>query len=208
MNRIIGTEVLLKEMNEIVRFTLRVFGVTAKWRIVSLTYGDWRKLMMERVRLDEVSARFKDNLKKAMVTEEGRREFEENKALREKIQELFRLEREIGKEYGRELGLDEYLESDAMSIAVKAYLQPTPKRSRRKWALMRRLAVQNKDTDFLILLNPSITSRNTRRENLVTAVHEVLHYVEGLRDDRGSLESIENRADEIVTQFLEKKRGF
>jgi hypothetical protein len=207
MNRI-GTEVLLKEMNEIVRYTLRVFGVRAKWRIVSLRYGDWRKLMTEKAQLDEFSARIKDNLKKAMVTEEGRIEVEENKALREKIRESFRLERQIEKEYGRELSLDEYLESDAMLVAVKAYLQPATKWLRRKWAFARGLAVQNKDVDFLILLNPSITSRNSRRENLITVVHEVLHYVEGLCDDRSSFESIENRAEEIVTQFLEKKRGF
>ncbi len=205
-----AVEVLLKEMKEIVQSTLRIHGVRAKWRIVPLTYGSWKKLSTERALLDESSAIIKDELKKAIATEEERSELERNDALREKLHEVFRLGKEIGKEYGEEISLDEYLQSAAMMMVVEPYLRPpqAPKRLRGKCVFMYKLAVQNKDADFLILLNSSFTSRSSRRENLITAVHEALHYIQYLSGTARSFESIENHAEGIVNQFLEKKNGF
>lgn len=198
---------LLTEMNEIVQFTLQNYGVRAKWRIIRLTYNNWRKLAIEETLIDEFHLRSIDHLRTAIATEEAKRELERDDALREKIYERFRMERELRKEYGRELSLEEYLFANAVIIVVKGYVEPplAPKRLRRKCPFVYTLAGQNKDVDFLILLNLSMVCGNSRRENLTTVAHETLHYIQALSNRRSMIEFIENQAEGIVDQFLENK---
>jgi len=193
----------LKEMNEAARFALGFFGVTAKWRIICLPYGRWRKLMTERAWLDKHAARNMSALQKLMMTEEGQKEIEESKELREKMEEALRLERQAGKEYGREISLDDYLRAAAYAISG-----PTERTLRKKMPFTHRLVLENKDADFLIFPNPSTTPNESLKENLKTVVHEVIHYVENLRDDKSAFASVERQAEEIVARFLGQEREF
>jgi hypothetical protein len=183
-------------MDEIVKFALETHHVEAKWRIIPLADDQWKKLSIERASRDKWGLELGDEMRK--LVEKGEIKDEE---LKRKISEAFGMEKEIEKEYGRVLTLEDHLNSNALFLMTKESGSKGLKRLRGKFPFLYRLSKRNRDKDFVILLNANLISRDSRREKLKTVVHETLHFVQDLRQTRTCSETIENEADTIINKF-------
>ncbi len=194
---------MLKSMNRIVKFVLERNTVKAKWRIIPLTYDKWKRLQTDKIALDEFAWKLENQIKKIMDQEKTKGFLRENEEMERRIDEGFQMEKEIGNEYRGVLTLEQNLNSISTIIIMRgAKSLKHLKRWRGKLSFYYKLRKKNKDTDFIILLNWSIISGDSKREKLKTAVHETLHFIEYLKKTRTNFESIENESDRIVDEFL------
>ena len=198
------SKALLKEMNEIVRFTLRKHEIRADFRIILATKRRWGKIAQEQSDWSQYAERVQSQLAEYLATERGQRELRADSVSRDKIRQSQQLRQERLKEYERVPTPEEYLTAASMLLHQR-HQDPFTKAERRIMASTIRLVNQNRDVDFLILVNISETYWYSLKEKLKTVVHEAIHYVEVVRKHRSSVESIEDESETIVNQFLEKK---
>lgn len=191
---------MLSEMKAIIGFTLEKFGVKAKWQIVPLNFQEWKKFSIDRTRLDKSAQEQEKQIKKMMMTIKEPLD-EESK---DTIHKLFEMEKDIKKEYGRVLTLEERLRCSASSLLFPHELIKKLRRlrSEEKLPFYYKLLHKNMDVDHLIVLNSKLTSKDSRREQLKTAVHETLHFIQRLNKEKMTYESIESKTDRIVDEFL------
>jgi len=192
---------MLKDMNRIVKFALERHSVKAKWRIIPLPYDKWKKLSTEKTAIDELAWKLEDKIKKLMNREKTKNFLIENEIMEGQIGEASKMEKEIEKEYGGVLMLEQNLNSSAIMMEIKALKRL--KRWRGNFPFYyNKLFKKNKDVDFIVLLNVQLISGDSRREKLKTLVHETLHFIKNLKKTRTNFESIENESDRIVNEFL------
>lgn len=191
---------MLSEMKTIIEFTLEKFGVKTKWQIVPLNFQEWKKFSTDMTRLDKSAQEQERQIKKMMMTIKEPVDEE----LRDKIHKSFEMEKDIEKEYGKVLTLEERLRCSASSLLFPRELIKILRRQRLKGMLpfYYKLLNKNMDVDHLIVLNSKLTSKDSRREQLKTAVHETLHFIQRLNKEKMTYESIESKTDRIVDEFL------
>lgn len=192
----------IKDMDEVVRLTLKRYKVVGKWRIVKLTDSQWKKLMAERAGLDQAALLSFKEISEITQQEINQLTLEEAREFKETSERLKHSVRELGKEYGAPFfGLEDYLEAVAAWLPITTAKEATKKRT----PCIYRLANLNADKDFLIVISEGVFSSCQYRELLVSAAHEALHYVESVTGKSSRYDDIEEEADEIVRQFLKDK---
>jgi len=189
-----------REINEIVKFTLTKYNIEAKWRIIPLTWDQWKKLSMEKTSSDVLAWKLGDKIKELLEKEETKKLLENDNELRRKINDASGMEKEIEKEYGRVLTLEDNLNS----VSIIFLKSKSFKRLREKFPFQYKLSKRNSDRDFLILLNSHLFHSLSTNEKLKTVVHETLHFIQGMRETRSRFDTIENEANTIVCNFLLK----
>lgn len=185
-------------LNKNVKFALEKYSVKAEWKIIPLTYDKWMKFSKEKTSLNKLAWKLENELKKLLESPEVEEWLEKDEELKRKLYRGFEMEKEIEREYGRVLTLEENLASDAIILKVRPPLKKL-KKLRGKFPFYYKLLKKHKDKDFLILMNAQLIPE---QEILKAIVHETLHYIQNLRKTRTDFQSIEDEADSIVDEFV------
>lgn len=191
-----------RQISHIVDYILDHHKVKVSWRIVGLDDEEWSRVMAERSALDEASLNGWKQISELLNDPTVKKD--EDIATLLKLREAVSLAKQARVEYGTLPSLADYLAADAMVVPVNETLTFTEKMSHLQ-PFTREMVKENRHVDFLIFINSSKFSEASHDEKLTILAHEAVHIVELVRNSQsGSFESIETKAEKLVSNFKER----